>query len=604
MKCIPVSLSRLLLGGLCAIVLSACAQTIQPWVQPEISQEMKRLKVENYLIKHDIANLRKKLMQANLQKRKLAKKLQDMRNRPQSDDNKNANLSMGSLQQSPPPKSIINAEKTPPIAKQQPKQQLEQQKVAEKPQPAASKEQAEPSHPLNSPASEITAPAAVQKPAVLANAPLASSPLTGSLLTKMTPPHDPLASKSKSNKATADASDSGKVAASGPPVSEPSISEPSVNKQNNAAPEIKTPIVEMAEATANAQKTNIGASNSADWELQKRFFFGSGHKGTSPAMRRQITSFAQALPATEKIRIGGHSDGEPVGGYAQNGRQSAHNLADNKAVSLERAMSVVRALVAAGIASDRIQVAGFGATNPLAANDTEAGRAKNRRVEIFTAKATSEKPVSAPALQPSPTPSTRPIEQTPVVISALSETVGKQPENKNVTKEPATTMPDVKLPETKPAIADRALKTKQIQTKQTETATAKAADTQNWEMNTRLFFDAGQKWTSPKMRRQLRTFANALPATAKIRIVGHADGLPIHQPTASLADNKAMSMQRAQSVFRGLKAYGVPVKRMQVEALGATEPLAANDSAEGRAKNRRVEIFVSPIFVSPENPIN
>jgi flagellar motor protein MotB len=55
---------------------------------------------------------------------------------------------------------------------------------------------------------------------------------------------------------------------------------------------------------------------------------------------------------------------------------------DNWDLSASRAVTVVRALVAAGVPRDRIFAAGFGETHPIAPNVSEETRAKNRRVEI------------------------------------------------------------------------------------------------------------------------------------------------------------------------------------------------------------------------------
>ena len=54
----------------------------------------------------------------------------------------------------------------------------------------------------------------------------------------------------------------------------------------------------------------------------------------------------------------------------------------NMDLSSRRAASVVKALAAQGIASGRLRAAGVGYLSPVASNDTEAGRAKNRRVEL------------------------------------------------------------------------------------------------------------------------------------------------------------------------------------------------------------------------------
>jgi len=54
----------------------------------------------------------------------------------------------------------------------------------------------------------------------------------------------------------------------------------------------------------------------------------------------------------------------------------------NQALSVRRAESVYRYLVNRGVDPERLRVEGFGKTNPVASNDTETGRAQNRRVEL------------------------------------------------------------------------------------------------------------------------------------------------------------------------------------------------------------------------------
>lgn len=78
---------------------------------------------------------------------------------------------------------------------------------------------------------------------------------------------------------------------------------------------------------------------------------------------------ALKLNPTWKVDIQGHTDA--TGG-------AAHNLD----LSRRRAASVKAALVAAGIAADRMTTAGFGQAKPVASNDSEIGRAQNRRVEV------------------------------------------------------------------------------------------------------------------------------------------------------------------------------------------------------------------------------
>jgi len=85
----------------------------------------------------------------------------------------------------------------------------------------------------------------------------------------------------------------------------------------------------------------------------------------------------QEIVASVKQR---YPDGDiAVNGYADN----TGDRSDNKDLSKERAQAVADYLANNGIAKDRIEVRGKGERKPVATNDTEAGRAKNRRVEII-----------------------------------------------------------------------------------------------------------------------------------------------------------------------------------------------------------------------------
>ena len=62
---------------------------------------------------------------------------------------------------------------------------------------------------------------------------------------------------------------------------------------------------------------------------------------------------------------------------------------DNQTLSERRASSVAAELIARGVMRDRLYVAGMGESQPIASNDTDSGRAANRRVEIKIAPHTS-----------------------------------------------------------------------------------------------------------------------------------------------------------------------------------------------------------------------
>jgi outer membrane protein OmpA-like peptidoglycan-associated protein len=75
-------------------------------------------------------------------------------------------------------------------------------------------------------------------------------------------------------------------------------------------------------------------------------------------------------------------------------------------------------------------------------------------------------------------------------------------------------------------------------------------------------------------------------------ISGHTDNVPIR--TAEFPTNFELSLARARAVFQLLRMNGIPEDRMDYTGCGSREPVASNDTPEGRASNRRVEITVNP----------
>jgi len=82
--------------------------------------------------------------------------------------------------------------------------------------------------------------------------------------------------------------------------------------------------------------------------------------------------------------------------------------------------------------------------------------------------------------------------------------------------------------------------------------------------------------------------------TTKIIVRGYTDNMPIGQPlqAAGVTDNLDLSARRAMSVARYLVAHGVNPNLLSAQSFGATNPVAPNDTPDGRAKNRRVEIML------------
>ncbi len=81
---------------------------------------------------------------------------------------------------------------------------------------------------------------------------------------------------------------------------------------------------------------------------------------------------------------------------------------------------------------------------------------------------------------------------------------------------------------------------------------------------------------------------------SKLRIVGHTDNLPVSkQWRDKFSDNWDLSARRAGEVARYLTwGLGFPKDKITVAGRADVEPVASNDTPEGRAKNRRIELFI------------
>jgi outer membrane protein OmpA-like peptidoglycan-associated protein len=109
------------------------------------------------------------------------------------------------------------------------------------------------------------------------------------------------------------------------------------------------------------------------------------------------------------------------------------------------------------------------------------------------------------------------------------------------------------------------------------------------EIPSDISFDTNRADIKPNLRPILDRFASTLnqnPATT-VSIIGHTDN------TGSDAINRPLSVERAAHTRDYLSARGVSATRIVIEGRGESEPIASNDDNAGRARNRRVEIFVS-----------
>jgi flagellar motor protein MotB len=110
-------------------------------------------------------------------------------------------------------------------------------------------------------------------------------------------------------------------------------------------------------------------------------------------------------------------------------------------------------------------------------------------------------------------------------------------------------------------------------------------------------FPSGGKTPSKELLRAILQLLPAIVVSPKSLIVveGHADSTPTRAGgEGTFADNKALSLQRAEAIARLLEEEGIDPSRLAVAGYGDTRPLAPNTSEDGRAENRRVEVRLVP----------
>jgi chemotaxis protein MotB len=108
------------------------------------------------------------------------------------------------------------------------------------------------------------------------------------------------------------------------------------------------------------------------------------------------------------------------------------------------------------------------------------------------------------------------------------------------------------------------------------------------------FFDSGSATPKAEALPTLRQIADRLSATPfDLRIEGHTDNVPIHN--AEFDSNWELSSARATHIARlFLEMKTIPPDRLSAAGYAEFHPVASNDTAPGRAENRRVDLVVLP----------
>jgi chemotaxis protein MotB len=126
--------------------------------------------------------------------------------------------------------------------------------------------------------------------------------------------------------------------------------------------------------------------------LPSEVLFGSGKAELADNGLASLTKVAAALAgmSDQRIQVAGHTDNVPIG--------KKLDWVDNWQLSTARALTVTWFLIDKGVSPERLSAAGYGEFDPVASNQTAAGRKKNRRIELVLLPDLTElQPIVEPA---------------------------------------------------------------------------------------------------------------------------------------------------------------------------------------------------------------
>jgi chemotaxis protein MotB len=109
-----------------------------------------------------------------------------------------------------------------------------------------------------------------------------------------------------------------------------------------------------------------------------------------------------------------------------------------------------------------------------------------------------------------------------------------------------------------------------------------------------VLFDSGQIAIKPAGKEALSQVAQVLKTVSgrSFQVAGDTDNVPIQ--TSRFPSNWELSTARAVEVVRWLVAQGIDPKELSAAGYGEFDPVASNDTSDGRARNRRIEITLQP----------
>ena len=285
-------------------------------------------------------------------------------------------------------------------------------------------------------------------------------------------------------------------------------------------------------------------------------YFASDSAALTAETREMLVPIADQLKAAEDfyIEVIGHTD-------------STASAEHNRKLSLARALSVYDELINLGVPKARLVALGKGEHEPIASNDNEEGKRKNRRIEfrlqkkpdledtrVAKDKAAAPEAAEPPAAIPVPgQPEVTPTPQAPHAEPIAPEPVMEKPTAADIP-------PELNL---------NIDPTKKVQSVHMDI----------------LAFASDSAELNVQTRRMLVPIAEQLKAVQDfyIEVIGHTDS------TASGIHNQRLSQARARAVYAELVKLGVDPRRLSAYGRGEEAPIASNLTEEGKRKNRRIE---------------
>ena len=132
------------------------------------------------------------------------------------------------------------------------------------------------------------------------------------------------------------------------------------------------------------QSPELKANCSGSWNVDRKSLgefildeisFATNNKTLKSSSRKQLKNIAKILKAYPNTEI-------VINGYTDNLGEKAHNLK----LSRERASYVLQELARIGVDKSRMTAKGFGDDHPVASNNSEEGRTRNRRISIYVTR--------------------------------------------------------------------------------------------------------------------------------------------------------------------------------------------------------------------------